>query len=330
MPDKVIDIPGVGPIAFPDSMSDDQMNAAAAKLYREANPEHPPVDPKHSWVATARDWLSTAGDVATGAVKGAIHSGQALTSVPVLPGGISLEDIGNAIGNVAGGATSQALYGTKAQPVSTQQAREATAYTNLPQRVGGGLETAVEMMVPGGAAIEAIPNAARAGRVLESIKTAAKDAPVDVSAAGDVALRIQELAERGGSMPLAVRKFLQRVTNPDLPPIKYPESFDFASNIGRLSANDQGRLTPVMNREVARLRVALSEANKNAAAAVGNGADYVAAMNEFGQAKRLEKFWDWAKDKVPGAIVTGSAGAVGGGTGAYVMKKLMDLLGESK
>ncbi len=35
MPDKVIEIPGVGNISFPDTMSDADINAAAAKLYRE-------------------------------------------------------------------------------------------------------------------------------------------------------------------------------------------------------------------------------------------------------------------------------------------------------
>jgi len=36
MADKVIDIPGVGPVAFPDTMTPDEIDAAAAKVYREA------------------------------------------------------------------------------------------------------------------------------------------------------------------------------------------------------------------------------------------------------------------------------------------------------
>ncbi len=45
MPDQVIDIPGLGPTAFPDSMSEAQINAAATRLYQEANPgkKQPPV-----------------------------------------------------------------------------------------------------------------------------------------------------------------------------------------------------------------------------------------------------------------------------------------------
>lgn len=45
MADKVIDIPGVGPIEFPDSMTDAQVNAAATRLYQDKNPgaKQPPV-----------------------------------------------------------------------------------------------------------------------------------------------------------------------------------------------------------------------------------------------------------------------------------------------
>lgn len=65
MPDKVIDIPGHGQIAFPDTMSDQEINAAATRLYQQANPEkkQPPVK---SWTDTAVDWLPAAG----GAVGG--------------------------------------------------------------------------------------------------------------------------------------------------------------------------------------------------------------------------------------------------------------------
>lgn len=37
MPDRVVDIPGVGAVAFPESMGDDAINQAAAKLYSESS-----------------------------------------------------------------------------------------------------------------------------------------------------------------------------------------------------------------------------------------------------------------------------------------------------
>lgn len=94
MPDKIIEIPNVGRIAFPDSMTPDQINAAAGKLYADKNPDHPPPDPKHSWVDTAVDWLPTAG----GAVGGLIGS----TAGP----------LGAVAGAALGGAAGQAIKGT--------------------------------------------------------------------------------------------------------------------------------------------------------------------------------------------------------------------------
>lgn len=94
MPDKIIEIPNVGRIAFPDSMTPDQINAAAGKLYADKNLDHPSPDPKHSWVDTAVDWLPTA----TGAVGGLIGS----TAGP----------LGAVAGAALGGAAGQAVKGT--------------------------------------------------------------------------------------------------------------------------------------------------------------------------------------------------------------------------
>lgn len=41
MPDKVVDIPGVGVVAFPDSMSDDAIAASSAKLIANKQPAKP-------------------------------------------------------------------------------------------------------------------------------------------------------------------------------------------------------------------------------------------------------------------------------------------------
>ncbi len=69
VPDKVIEIPDVGNIAFPGSMTEAQINAAATKLYQEKHPKakQPPVT---SWVDTAVDWLPTATTIAGGAAGG--------------------------------------------------------------------------------------------------------------------------------------------------------------------------------------------------------------------------------------------------------------------
>lgn len=100
MPDKVIEIPGAGRIAFPDSMSDSDIEKAAAKLYKDANPDHPPVAPSHSWVKTATDWLPAVGG-AVGGTIGGIGGTVAGFGVGGVPGAIG--------GAALGGATGEAL-----------------------------------------------------------------------------------------------------------------------------------------------------------------------------------------------------------------------------
>lgn len=266
--------------------------------------------------------LQTLADLATGFGKGAVHT-------VIDAGQLMNSPLTNAVGNAAGGLAGRLLYGTKAEPVplnspAFEDARKATDYTNPIQQGGGALETLAELAVPVTKGVEAIPSTARAGRGFQDVMSLAKNVPVDVSAPGDVALRIQQLAERGGSMPMAVRKFLQRVTDPQKPPLTYEEARDFASNISRLSADEYGRLTPVISREVANLRVALNQAVGEAAAKAGKGAEYAQAMEEYAKAMKfrdvLSKVWEGAKRAaLPGA---GLAGA-----GYYVANELKKLMG---
>lgn len=105
MPEKVIDIPGVGPTAFPDSMTDAQINAASTRLYQNANvgKKQPPVT---SWTeapsdsgALAMKAGASAIPVASGAADAFFTSpnvapmgakiGRAVGAVTSLPGGLS-------------------------------------------------------------------------------------------------------------------------------------------------------------------------------------------------------------------------------------------------
>lgn len=107
MPDKVIDIPGYGQIAFPDTMSDADINAAAGKLYREKNPNHPPPDPKHSWIDTAVDWAPTIGGAAGGLIGA---TGGPLTAIGgAALGGSAGEAIKNKIQEMRGKQAPQTL-----------------------------------------------------------------------------------------------------------------------------------------------------------------------------------------------------------------------------
>lgn len=272
-----------------------------------------------------RTWMDTAKDVAIGAGKGVAHTAlDAASAVRMIPGVAPVTD---AIGNALGGAAAQMLYGTKGEPVSgdkaMEQARTETAYTNLPQMVGGGLETAAELALPALKAAKAVPTTAKAGAKFQGVMSAAKNVPIDTNAPGQVALRIQELAERGGSMPMAVRKFLGRITDPNKAPMAYEEARDFASNISRLSANEYSRLPPAMAREVANLRVVLNQANAQAAKMAGKGAEYAQAMQEYRRAMQI-------RDAIEGAIEGAKRGlpyAGAAGAGYWLTSKLKGMLG---
>jgi hypothetical protein len=153
---------------------------------------------------------------------------------------------------------------------------------------------------------------------------AAKSLPVDISAPGNVALRIQELADRGASMPMAVRKFLLRVTDPQKTVPNYEEMRDFASNISRLSADEMGRLTPVVGREVANLRVTLNKAIANTAAQAGKGKEYAEAMSDYARAMKIRGVFDAALE----GAKRGAPYVTAAGLGTYFTKKLADLIGD--
>ncbi len=195
------------------------------------------------------------------------------------------------------------------------QAQEATTYRNPMQQAGGIAETVAELALPVGKAAEVagevIPTTAKAGAKFQEVMGAARHLPVDVTEPGKVALRIQELAERGGSMPMAVRKFLNRVTDPDKGDLVYQEARDFASNISRLSANEFQRLTPTVQREVANLRVALNRAVADTAGKAGKGAEYAQAMNEYAKAMKIRGIVDSAIDGAKRGIPYLTAGGIG-------------------
>lgn len=300
-----------------------------------------PAKPSES-PAKSTTVLDMAKDLAIGAGKGAVHTVLDLASsarkVPVYVPGVGFTQMGgatDAIGNAIGGAVGKALYGTKAEPVSgdtaIEQARQDTAHSNPTQQIGGALETVAELALPGPKVAQAIPTAAKAGAKFQGVMAAAKHIPVDVNAPGQVALRIQQLAEHGGSMPMAVNKFLRYITDPNRPALTYEVARDFASNISRLSANEYARLTPVIQREVAELRVVLNKAVGDAAAKAGKGKEYAEAMTEFAKAMKLRNFFDnalaGAKKALPYAATGGGIGA-GGAAGYWTLKHLKDLLGE--
>jgi hypothetical protein len=153
MPEKVIDIPGVGQIAFPDYMTPDQIDAAASKLYKEANPQAK-AEPERSWIDTAVDWLPAAGGIAGGIIGGA---GGTVAGVGV--GGVPGAVAGSAIGAAGGEGLRQAIQTARGveQPRTTGQALkgmgEQAAYQGAGELVGGavgkGMAAGMKAVAPG-------------------------------------------------------------------------------------------------------------------------------------------------------------------------------------
>lgn len=229
---------------------------------------------------------------------------------------------------VARGGDPELREALGAVPVEQQQ-DVMQAPDTVAAKVGGLAPTVAEMAIPAGgtvkagkAAIGLIPTTAKAGAKFENVMAAAKNVPLDVKEVGNVALRINQLAERGGSMPMAVRKILNRMTDPNKAAMTYEEGRDFASNISRLSANEYGRLTPAVAREVAGLRVALNQANANAAKAAGKMDEYKSAMREYAQAMRLRE----AIDKSLKVAKKAAPYAAGAGIAAWMSREIRSML----
>ena len=194
--------------------------------------------------------------------------------------------------------------------------------------VKGGLGTTAALTLPfltKGAASkisDVIPTKAKAGALFNEAKGAAGDIPIDLSAPGNTALKIQELSQSGGSMPKVIRDFIRRTTDPNKQPLTYNEARDFYSNASRISADEAQRLTPVMKRQLAQFTNDLGQSISGAADQAGVLPQYRGAMKQYRQAAKLEDLKYSMKDN---AIKIG-LGAAGTGAAAYSLRQMLPFL----
>ncbi len=213
-----------------------------------------------------------------------------------------------------------ALVSNKYDPSTPDQQR---GYQNFAgQQLGGLLAAEGVAKFPSlvQALSDAIPSKARAGAKFSQVMGAAKDVPLDLSAADDAALRAQELAGRGSlpgrgsSMPKVVRDYLR--TRESSPSMTYEAGRDFQSSAGQLSASEILDTKPVMKAQVAKLAKALADSNRAAAVKVGMGAEYDAAMSEYAKAANIAKMKTGLIDLMKNKAVQAGLGT-GLGYGAY-------------
>ena len=169
-----------------------------------------------------------------------------------------------------------------------------------------------------------IPSTERAAQNFQEVMGAAKDIPINVTDPGNTALRIQELSQRGSSMPKVVRDFVARVTDPAKGPLTYGEARDFYTNATRLSADEAQRLAPVMRRYVGQFTADLNRSISGAADQAGKLSQYQKAMSEYHKAMQLQAFRRGLVDVAKSTAVKAAAGAGAGAAGAYLVKSLLD------
>lgn len=153
----------------------------------------------------------------------------------------------------------------------------------------------------------------RGAAAFDKVSQTAGKVAIDISAPGNQALKMQQLAESGGTLPKVVKDFLKRVTNPDKGALTYDEARDFYSNATRLSADEYNKLNPRLKKEIGQFTRDLGDSVADAAARAGKGEDYAYAMRQYRRGARIAK----TQANITKAVKSGVGKAVGGAaTGA--------------
>ena len=215
--------------------------------------------------------------------------------------------------DIKGGLTAaQPGGGLTPQPTALGNAAEfagmigTTASGLLPASEGAEAAGATE-----GAVRKAIPSAERAGATMNKLKEAIGTHPVEMTnELSKATSRAQELADNGNTMPVAVRKFINRVTDPEKGHLTYSEARDFMTKFGNMTSEEASRMAPSMKRQIQVIREALRDSVEETATRAGKLEQFQQSMREYQNSQRLQAVLDWAKDfSVKGIAQKAGAGA---------------------
>ncbi len=199
--------------------------------------------------------------------------------------------VGGYLGGKAAGAGAEALGATP------DQADLASDAGNI---IGGGVA---------GFGHKMLPNAGHAGQLLESVKQKAGNVPVDtMELQRIVGNALEQKARGGGPLPPPMKMFVKRMNDPTMPPVTYGELRDFASNSGRLSAKANRAMSPTMKKYLGDFAGGANEANRQAAASVGQEEPYSQGMNEYRRAMKIRNAGNAVKKTAIGMAVPGALG----------------------
>jgi hypothetical protein len=198
------------------------------------------------------------------------------------------------------------LYAIPFLGSSLKKADEQYAAGNTRGSIGTGLGAIANVATLGagsGAAVDAIPSAARAGEGFESLKSDLANQPVVLRSSLKPLQEVAEHAEAGSELPGPANKLLIR--SQAIEPMTYPEARRLQENLGSY-VREQG-VTGSMGGALKQLQKTLYQDIHDAADEVGRGDDYDSAMKEFRQASGLKDSL-----KVAGKLALKGAGMYGG------------------
>jgi hypothetical protein len=162
--------------------------------------------------------------------------------------------------------------------------------------------------------IGAIPTTKKAGAKFQQVQAKAKDIPLNLKKADDVALEAVEMGGRGGdpgtgyTLPKVFRDYMRRRERS--PEMTYETGRKFASKAGDLSAAEKQAYEGAMQGKITQFSRALDESNRAAAESVGMGKVYDQAMKEYRQAMTIREkgaiVQKWAK-RAAAATALGAA-----------------------
>jgi polyhydroxyalkanoate synthesis regulator phasin len=176
-----------------------------------------------------------------------------------------------------------------------------------------------------------VPSAERAGQAMEKLRAAVGDHPVEMTdGLSKATSRAQELADNGNTLPTSVRKFINRITDPDKGHLTYNEARDFLTKFGSMTADEAVKIAAPMKAQIQTMASELKSSIAQTAERAGKLEDFQSSMREYASAKKLQKVMDLVKQEGVKAAIKGAAGAVGtvaGGYSAYkLIQELKDLL----
>ena len=252
--------------------------------------------------AMAGPALLTAGAIAPAAASEAVGGG--------IPGAMA----GGAVG---GAGTSLLTQPTQGQnPFSGQGLKEAGESAVVGGLMGGvmgaGGKVAGKVLAPFTDAEGnlRVPSFSNAGKGFQEVNSVVADHPIEMTdELSKSAFQVKQFAQNGATMPSPVNKFLERITNPDLPPLTYEDARQFYSNINKLTAADKMSTNPQMKMYVSQLASDLGDSIEATAERGGKQQVFVNAMREWHNASQIDEAKEAIREHAVEALIKGVAGS---------------------